>query len=228
MPNYIGPYDDQTPAEPADEYWLARRRLAALVRQLNEAVVSVSASEAELVAAADALQAPVEQLVNMATAAGRKAQLFEHEDNTHAIFHENNPLSGLSSAVAPPLNLWFDDDRVYGSVTMGWQYEGPPGCVHGGFVAALFDDFLGMGQKLAPAPGFTANLKTRFIKPTPLNRELRLVGWLASSEGRKNVMAGEMYVGDVLTASCEGLFINMPPDYIANYHNRLQETDGAG
>ena len=41
-------------------------------------------------------------------------------------------------------------------------------------------------------------------------------------------MAGEMYVGDVLTASCEGLFINMPPDYITNYHNRLQETDGAG
>ena len=195
-----------------------------LARQLNEAIVSISSKETELKAAADALQAPVDQLVKMATAAGRKAQLFEHENNTHAVFHENNPLSGLSSGVAPPLNLWFDGDRVYGRVTMGWQYEGPPGCVHGGFVAALFDDFLGMGQKLAPKPGFTASLKTRFIKPTPLNRELRLVGWLASTEGRKNVMAGEMYVGEVLTASCEGLFINMPPEYIANYHSDLENS----
>ncbi len=44
------------------------------------------------------------------------------------------------------------DGRIVGSVTFTAAYEGPPGCVHGGYVAAAFDELLGVTQSLAAAP----------------------------------------------------------------------------
>ena len=38
-------------------------------------------------------------------------------------------------------------------MTFGSAYEGPPGCVHGGFVAAAFDEVLGFVQSLGGQPG---------------------------------------------------------------------------
>jgi hypothetical protein len=43
-------------------------------------------------------------------------------------------------------------------VTFGSAYEGPPGCVHGGYVAAAFDEMLGFVQSLGGNPGMTARL----------------------------------------------------------------------
>ena len=84
-------------------------------------------------------------------------------------------------------------------------------------IAALFDDFLGVGQKLTGQPGFTGTLNVRYVKPTPLEQELTLIGRVKSIEGRVNVLCGEMYAGDTLTASSEGLFVHMLPDYLANF-----------
>ena len=44
------------------------------------------------------------------------------------------------------------------TVTFGSAYEGPPGCVHGGYVAAAFDEMLGFVQSLGGNPGMTARL----------------------------------------------------------------------
>ena len=79
--------------------------------------------------------------------------------------------------------------------------------MHGGFVAAVFDQFMGAAQMLGEQPGMTGTLTTRYHIPTPLNTELRLEGWLLRTEGRKTVIHAEMRAGDKLTASCEGLFI---------------------
>ena len=38
---------------------------------------------------------------------------------------------------------------------VGPAYEGPPGCVHGGFIAAAFDEVLGSTQSLSGSPGMT-------------------------------------------------------------------------
>ena len=35
-----------------------------------------------------------------------------------------------------------------GRVTYGYAYEGPPTCVHGGVIAELFDELLGMSNIL--------------------------------------------------------------------------------
>ncbi|WP_101758810.1 PaaI family thioesterase [Oceanicoccus sp. KOV_DT_Chl] len=126
--------------------------------------------------------------------------------------YELNPLDGKSNPIAAPIIVWTENDRVYGRANMGWQYEGPPNSVHGGFVAALFDQFLGVGQKITGQPGFTGTITIKYLKPTPIATDLRLEGWVDRIEGRKNFLVGEMWAGDVKTATCEGVFICASPE----------------
>ncbi|MEZ5504334.1 MAG: PaaI family thioesterase [Halioglobus sp.] len=123
------------------------------------------------------------------------------------VSHELNPMAGWSNPIAPPVNNWIDGDLALATCTCGWAYEGPPGSVHGGFVAAIFDQFLGMAQVLGGQPGMTGYLHVNYHKRTPLNTELRLEGRLVKTEGRKTIMRGEMFADGIMTASAEGLFV---------------------
>ena len=79
--------------------------------------------------------------------------------------------------------------------------------VHGGYVAAIFDQFMGMAQIIGKQPGMTGTLNVRYLRPTPLNTELQLAAWLERLEGRKTIIKAEMRNGATVTASCEALFI---------------------
>ena len=74
-------------------------------------------------------------------------------------------------------------------------------------IAAIFDQFLGMAQRMGGQPGMTGYLNVNYHNRTPLNTELKLEGMLTKVEGRKTILRGEMYANDVMTASCEGLFV---------------------
>ena len=113
----------------------------------------------------------------------------------------------MEQPLAPGLNMWFEGEREFGTFTCGWAYEGPPGHIHGGFVAAVFDQFLGMAQMMGKNAGMTGKLQVRYLRPTPLNRELRLEAWMTQQEGRKTVMMAEMRDGERVTATCEALFV---------------------
>ena len=93
--------------------------------------------------------------------------------------------------------------------TLGAAYEGPPGCVHGGYVAAAFDELLGATQSLSGAPGMTGTLTVRYESPTPLDTPLRIEGRLVGVERRKIFTEGTCYAGDRVTATAQGLFISM-------------------
>ena len=69
------------------------------------------------------------------------------------------------------------------------------------------DQFLGMAQILGGQPGMTGYLHVNYHNRTPLNTELKLEGRLVKIEGRKTIMRGEMVADGVMTASCEGLFV---------------------
>jgi len=122
---------------------------------------------------------------------------------------DNSPLMGLSNPLAPPMDISIVGDQVAGTVTCGSAYEGPPGHVHGGFIAAMFDDLLGLAQGLSGHHGMTGRLTIHYRSPTPLHTELTLRGWLERADGRKIVCRGTMHAGDVLCAEAEGLFITV-------------------
>lgn len=69
-----------------------------------------------------------------------EASLAEYGDDSFLL---HSPLVGPLNPLAPPLHLQPHEDGVSATATFGAAYEGPPGCVHGGFIAASFDEVLG-------------------------------------------------------------------------------------
>src|SRR5581483_9517480 len=126
----------------------------------------------------------------------------------HAFF-DHSPIIGKANPIAPPLELEVADGIVRGRVTFGAAYEGPPGHVHGGHIAAAFDEVLGMAQSLGGQPGMTGTLTVRYRNPTPLYTELRFEGRLDRVEGRKIFTTGRLYNGETLTAEADGIFISV-------------------
>ena len=132
-----------------------------------------------------------------------------------------SPLMGRANPLAPPLRLQLSDDCVVGTAVFDSAYEGPPGCVHGGLVAAAFDELLGLVQMHAGQPGMTARLVVNYRSPTPLHEELRLEGRVVRVEGRKTFCTGEIHAGDRLCAEAEALFVALDPGRFAEMVERL-------
>lgn len=126
----------------------------------------------------------------------------------HAFF-DHSPMLGRANPFAPPLDLRPDADEAVmrGNVYFGPSYEGPPGCVHGGFVAAAFDEILGSAQSLGGRPGMTGRLTIHYRSPTPLQTDLTFEARVTGVSGRKTTVHGSLYAGDRLCAEAEGLFI---------------------
>ncbi len=143
-------------------------------------------------------------------------------------FFDHSPMLGRANPLAPPIQLWLDGDRMVGTARFGAAYEGPPGCVHGGYVAAAFDEVLGSTQSLSGSPGMTGRLTVHYRSPTPLETELRFVGWLESVEGRKILTKGELWAGDRLCAEAEGLFISITPGKFADLKEERDRRQAAG
>ena len=143
---------------------------------------------------------------------------------------QQSPVRGHLNAIAPPLDLEMlerpDGSRaIAGRARLGRRYEGPPHGVHGGWVAALFDELLGAAQGLAEAPGVTAILRVRFRHLTPVDEDLRLEAWIADQRQRRLVVKATCRAGDTLTADAEGIFMRVDFNEV---HERKRERREEG
>jgi len=59
---------------------------------------------------------------------------------------------------APPIQLRIEGDKVVGRANFGPTFEGAVGTVHGGFVAATFDQVLYMAQSVTGIPSKDSKL----------------------------------------------------------------------
>lgn len=187
------------------------KELADAARMLIDRLVATDAPEEVVSAATAEVRSAAERFAGYhqgtlygfsesATAGGGENPLFDH-----------SPLIGIANPLAPPMTIRQEDGVVIAEARFGQAYEGPPGCVHGGYVAAAFDELLGATQSLSGAPGMTGTLSIRYEKPTPLHQDLRFEGRLVGVERRKIFTEGRCYAGDVLTAKADGIFISMQP-----------------
>jgi acyl-coenzyme A thioesterase PaaI-like protein len=206
-PAVVAHWGDATKAW-GQEAWEQKRRLARAMRLVIERLVPSNAPEAELRRAAEGLERYAEAL----QAHPRLKHFHGYAESANAgdvgAFFDQSPLIGLANPLAPPITIGRAGERsALATVTFGSAYEGPPGCVHGGYVAAAFDEVLGYVQSLGGNPGMTARLTVHYRKPTPLHRELLIEAELARVEGRKIFTEGRIRAGDEVTAEAEGLFI---------------------
>ncbi len=187
----------------------------------------------ELRAAIDELlatSAPVEELEETRKMINQAVSRLRSRSHTHDYvgpaegslapmntFLDRSPIIGGINPLSVPMQMRIDGDGGKGSIVVGQAtfaaaYEGPPGCVHGGFIAAYFDEVLGMAQSLSGNPGMTVNLTVDYRSPTPLLKQVVFRGWVASVDGRKISVAGTLHHGETLCAEAKGLFVSMRPE----------------
>jgi len=208
QPEIIPPWDPNKKSGLAT--WEQKRRLARAMRLVIERLVPSNAPEKELRAAADALEEYAERLKSHP----RLRRVVGHAEAATAgdvgAFFDQSPMIGLSNPLAPPITVGKTGDKTAaGRVRFGSAYEGPPGSVHGGYVAAAFDEVLGYVQSLSGNPGFTANLSIDYRKPTPLHTDLLIEAELLDVRGRKIFTKARMRAGELVTAEARGLFISI-------------------
>lgn len=210
------------------------RRIAGAVRRLVEDLVGADADPADLRDVADELEevatrfrrdrprSMYDGFAEAAVAGGELDPFFDH-----------SPLIGQANPVAPPITVTLSgtstEGIARGEVTFGSAYEGPPGCVHGGFVAAAFDEVLGAAQTLSGAPGMTGTLTIVYRRPTPLHAPLVFEGRFDRRERRKVFTSGVVRSGDTVTAEATAIFVTIDaPRFRALNEERQRRLDEAG
>jgi acyl-coenzyme A thioesterase PaaI-like protein len=198
----------------SDGFSTERRRFAQAVRELCAETVACDAPDEFFREVADSVEELVEKLRVEPRRVRKVASRLEEEIRVEGKrYHygellDFSPLAGLANPLAPPMSIGKEDDaRIVATLVFSSAFEGGPGLAHGGYVAAAFDELLGLTQSLTGEAGVTGKLKVRYRSPCPLNAELRMEGRVHQREGRKIVARGTMHAGDRLVADGEATFV---------------------
>jgi acyl-coenzyme A thioesterase PaaI-like protein len=100
-------------------------------------------------------------------------------------------------------------EGVVSPVFVPQQYEGPPGGVHGGIVAAYLDEICASAVVRGTGKiGVTGELTVRYVAPVPPERPVLGHGWLVTDHGKYvDVEARlEEFAGRKLLATAKGRF----------------------
>lgn len=102
------------------------------------------------------------------------------------------------------------DNHLHARIWFGPETGGPPGHVHGGAVAAVMDEALGLAAWAAGYSIVVGNLNVSFRTMLPLEQVVTLESRVISAEGRKIKVHGRLFCGEALYAEGECLCITIP------------------
>jgi acyl-coenzyme A thioesterase PaaI-like protein len=186
---------------------IAKRRLATAVRELAALTATSDAPEEALHELASSVESVVTRLAAHPTRTFRDAFATCKTEEDFAPFADRSLMTGLSNPFSPPLSLSMQGDKAVGQVRFGTTYEGIPGHVHGGMVAAVLDETLGYLAVNHDIGGLTAVLTIRYRAPTPLGAALAIEANVVRIEGKKAFVEARIKAGDAITAEAEGVFV---------------------
>jgi len=129
------------------------------------------------------------------------------EPETQRPYYVSNVILGPHHPLRPELRIAHEDGVTHGTVRFGVTFEGPPGCVHGGFVAHFFDQILGQHNLWARIPAMTGTLSVRFKQGTPILRELSFEVRHERRGERKLVTSGQLSADGEVFSEAEGTFV---------------------
>ncbi len=113
------------------------------------------------------------------------------------------------------------------TATLGAAFEGAPGRAHGGVVAALLDEAMGVVLSIVGTPAYTGRLTVTYRAPTPLQVPLEFRARLLERQGRKLHIAAEGRHGDTVIAEAKALFIAVDPQHFASGGRHPPRRHGA-
>jgi acyl-coenzyme A thioesterase PaaI-like protein len=125
---------------------------------------------------------------------------------------------GLSNQYGLQLSFY---DTAVGEVTSNVNipdhYQGYPGIVHGGIVAALLDEVCGRAHMGGNKPRFmyTARLEIRYRKNVPVGVPLKVIGRVLNSKSRTATSSGIIVgPGEEVLAEADALLVEIPEDFV--------------
>jgi acyl-coenzyme A thioesterase PaaI-like protein len=191
---------------------------ASLMRELGHEFVGRALSDDQL----DAVSADVRALLERVRDAPPRVREFSRdqmEEFTLTIptydelgkrqVFSDSVVAGGANPMGLAAQLWRDGDTACMRVTLGKAFEGAPGRAHGGVVAALFDEVMGLMNVIHGAMAYTAQLDITYLAPTPVGEPIVARAWLARQDDRKQFVEATLHAGDLLVGSAKALFITI-------------------
>jgi uncharacterized protein (TIGR00369 family) len=115
---------------------------------------------------------------------------------------------------------WYNDvenQQIQATVTVPERFNGYPGFVHGGIVAALIDETAGRALLLEGMWDelfVTLKLEVKYRRPTPTGEPLTVVGRvLRRGSGRARVAAKIVLADGTVTAEGEAIVVQPPKEF---------------
>jgi acyl-coenzyme A thioesterase PaaI-like protein len=137
-------------------------------------------------------------------------------------------ICGMENPVGLHLHIYETAPGEVGSVYIAPDhFQGYPGVLHGGIVAAIIDEISGrthMGNDpMNPRFMFTAKLEVKYRKNVPVGRKLKVIGKAGKSRARSADAWAGIYDAetDELLAEGNTLLIDVPTDHFDK--SRLNE-----
>jgi len=125
-------------------------------------------------------------------------------------------ICGLENSIGLKLKFY---ETAPGEVTVDHivpeEYQGYPGVVHGGVVAAMLDEVAGRTNMGGDPPRFmfTARLDIRYRQNVPTGQPLRIVGRSGKVKKRTATASAKIFGPEgSLLAEAEALLVNVPVD----------------
>lgn len=89
-------------------------------------------------------------------------------------------------------------------------FTGYEGRVHGGVISTVLDAAMTHCTFAMGAPGFTVELKVRFLRPVETGRPAGVRAWLDKSSHWMNVLCSELVQDGEVRATAVGKFVDAP------------------
>ncbi|MFC1688935.1 PaaI family thioesterase [Pseudomonadota bacterium] len=132
---------------------------------------------------------------------------------------------GRSNPVGLYMQFYDDGElEVVSAFTVPAHYQGYPGIVHGGVVAAMLDEVVGRVSMIGDPHHFmmSVRLQVLYRHPVPIETPLRVVGRILRLRGRLGKAEGQIILPDG-TVACEAnmSLADVPSDLLASTNPAL-------
>jgi uncharacterized protein (TIGR00369 family) len=111
------------------------------------------------------------------------------------------------------------EDEVCSDYTVPDEYQGYPGVVHGGVIAAMLDEVVGRVAMIGDHHHFMMSVKLaiKYRHPVPTETPLRIVGRIVRLRGRLGKAVGEIILPDsTVAAESEMTLADVPQEILAS------------
>jgi acyl-coenzyme A thioesterase PaaI-like protein len=210
----------------------ARFRAAAALRRLGHALAAHDADAVTLDDVAARLDALVPDL-RAAPRREREVPSFDEiasgpfvrqggtDGEARSTKMADRAVAGEANPMSVDMTVRREGDEGVADVVFGPAFEGALGRVHGGMVAAVFDDIAGFALAFVGKPGFSGRLEVAFRAPVPTEVPVEFRVRMEEQRGRRIIVTGEARLDGTVLATTRVLMITVDQEHFETHAREL-------